>query len=212
QVLEVGRDGDLGKLEALALHDVGSETGGRLGWGVGREEPYVPDEQAPDDGIFTGADRGLPVVPDAKAHLFEAGRSAGLAEQLPCLGQPHRREVAVEPAAGDAVVRIVGLEKEWLPDGQGMEPTAATRTPEIDFCEAGPSRQEVVPVVVGHPDVTPHGSIMPLTWPCRWSLVREALIPGRINDRKWPTMRRTTSGSRTSRPSSRMSPRARPAS
>src|SRR5262249_61533909 len=131
---------------------------------------------------------------------------------LPAPGQPHRREVAVEPAADDAVVRIVGLEKEWLPDGQGMEPTAATRTPEIDFCEAGPSRQEVVPVVVGHPDVTPHGSIMPLTWPCRWSLVRGTLIPAPINHRTRRTMRRTTPGSRTSRPSSTRSPRPGPAS
>ena len=114
----------------------------------------------PISGILARADRCPPVVPDASAHLFQARRPVGLAEQLPCFRQAHGSEVAVEPAADYPVVRIVGLEEERLTDGEGMKSTPAARAPEVDFREVGPGRQEVIPVIVGHPDVTPHTGIM----------------------------------------------------
>src|SRR2546429_5681570 len=62
----------------------------------------------------------------------QARRPVGLAEQFPCLGQPHGGEVAIEPATDDPVVRIVGLEEERFAHGQRMESTTAARTPEVD--------------------------------------------------------------------------------
>ena len=94
------------------------------------------------------------------AHLVQARRPIGLAEQFPCFRQAHGSEVTVEPTTDNPVVRIVGFEEERLADGEGMESTTATRTPEIDLQEVGTGRQEVIPVVVGHSDVTPHTGIM----------------------------------------------------
>ena len=135
--------------------------GANLGGGIRQrpdgEEAHIPDEQAADFWVLARADRFPPVVPDAGAHLVQARRPVGLAEQLPRFRQAHGSEVAVEPTANYPVVRVVRLEEERFTDGEGMESTAAAWTPEVDFREAaGPSRQEVVPVVVGHPDVTPH--------------------------------------------------------
>jgi hypothetical protein len=55
---------------------------------------------------------------------------------------------------------MMSLEEERLADGEGMKSTAAARTPEVDLRQSGTDCQEVVPVVVGHPDVTPHTGIM----------------------------------------------------
>jgi hypothetical protein len=56
-------------------------------------------------------------VPDAGAHLRQALRAVGLAEELPGFGYPERGETTVEAAADDPVVRAVRLEEEGLADG-----------------------------------------------------------------------------------------------
>jgi hypothetical protein len=99
---------------------------------------------------------------DAGSHLLGAGRSVGLVEVLPRFGEAHRREVAVEPAPNDAVVRGVGLEEERLADRERVELASTTRSPEIDFRKIWPGREKLVPLVVGHPDVAAHTGIMHL--------------------------------------------------
>jgi hypothetical protein len=94
EVPEVGDVGLGGEVVAFALDDAPRETRRRLGCRLGREEPHVPDEQAADDRIVTGADRCPPVVGDAGAHFLDAADAVGLAEQLLGLGDQHRRRVA----------------------------------------------------------------------------------------------------------------------
>jgi hypothetical protein len=117
-------------------------------------------------------------VSDSGAHLFEARRSISLAEQLPCLRQVHGSEVAVEATSDDLIVRMVGLEEERFADVKGMKSTPAARAPEVDFGEVWPDRQEVVPVIIGHPDVTSHTGIMHSVSGCA-SIIRKAQQLGR---------------------------------
>jgi SAM-dependent methyltransferase len=54
------------------------------------------------------------------------------------------------------VMRVVGLEEEWLARGQDMELMAAAGLPEVDLRHCWAGREEAVPVIVGHAYVCAH--------------------------------------------------------
>lgn len=143
---------------ALALHDAGGEARGRVRTAIGREEAHVADEDTADIWIVLRAYGYM--AANQGSHFLGARCPVRLAEQVPRLGETHGCEVAVEPTTHHSVVRGVGLEEEGLANREHVETTSTSGPPEVNFGEVWAGREEVIPVVVGHPDVTSHRGIM----------------------------------------------------
>src|SRR6185312_11903224 len=109
---------------------------------------------------LVNTDRRPAIAADASAHLREARHAVRLAEQRPGLRNPQRCEVAVEPTTDYTVVRLVGLEEEWLAHGEHTKLSVAARPPEVHLCDARACSEVAIPIAVRHADIRPHTTIM----------------------------------------------------